>query len=262
MLGFVIGETVIGQLSGGGDSAPSSILPLINAYENTMLLDSVVKDSTDYTVKLKIAIDTTGLPKTDGAFDSAGLDLWYHRPGSVHTSITEVTTTEGAAHTDGGFVHVSDGKYDLDLPDAAIATGVDYVDVGGTIDDGVVFGGRIRLTDNIDVDSNGYVQIQGTANTLDDLNDPTAAEIVNEWETQSQADPTGFHVNLQEVGGTAQTSGDLANLISAVNTLVTAVKAVTDQMVFSKTNELDVNTKSINDAEVVGDGNGTPWDGA
>lgn len=31
------------------------------------------------------------------------------------------------------------------------------------------------------------------------LNDPTAAEIVNEWETQSQADPTGFHVNVMEV---------------------------------------------------------------
>ena len=30
------------------------------------------------------------------------------------------------------------------------------------------------------------------------LNDPTAAEVVNEWETQSQADPTGFHVNVME----------------------------------------------------------------
>jgi len=28
---------------------------------------------------------------------------------------------------------------------------------------------------------------------------PTAAEIVNEFETQSQADPTGFHVNVMEV---------------------------------------------------------------
>lgn len=42
-----------------------------------------------------------------------------------------------------------------------------------------------------------------TANT--NLNDPTAAAIVNEWETQSQADPTGFHVNLLEVEGTDAT---------------------------------------------------------
>ena len=33
------------------------------------------------------------------------------------------------------------------------------------------------------------------------------------------------------------------------------------KMVFTKANELDVNTKSINDAEVVGNGNSIPWDG-
>ena len=43
--------------------------------------------------------------------------------------------------------------------------------------------------------------------------------------------------------------------------LLDATKAKTDQMVFTKANELDANTKSINDAEVVGDGNATPWDG-
>ena len=32
---------------------------------------------------------------------------------------------------------------------------------------------------------------------------PTAAAIVNEWETQSQADPTGFHVNVKEWTDTA-----------------------------------------------------------
>lgn len=36
----------------------------------------------------------------------------------------------------------------------------------------------------------------------------TATDFVNEWETQSQADPTGFHVNVLEVGGTAQTAND------------------------------------------------------
>ena len=45
-------------------------------------------------------------------------------------------------------------------------------------------------------------------------------------------------------------------------TLLDAIKVPTDKMVFSKANELDANTKSINDAEVVGDGNATPWDGA
>lgn len=47
----------------------------------------------------------------------------------------------------------------------------------------------------------------------------TAAEIVDEWETQSQADPTGFHVNVKEVNGTNQTAIDIND-----------IKAVTDAL--------------------------------
>lgn len=43
--------------------------------------------------------------------------------------------------------------------------------------------------------------------------------------------------------------------------LLDAVKSTTDKFVFTNANEVDANTKSINDAEVVGDGNATPWDG-
>ena len=43
---------------------------------------------------------------------------------------------------------------------------------------------------------------------------------------------------------------------------VDAIKAVTDQMVFTKANELDGNMKSINDATVTGDGSATPWGSA
>ena len=43
--------------------------------------------------------------------------------------------------------------------------------------------------------------------------------------------------------------------------LLDAIKVPTDKMVFTKANELDVNTKSINDAEVVGNGDEIPWDG-
>ena len=36
----------------------------------------------------------------------------------------------------------------------------------------------------------------------------TKGAIINEFETQSQADPTGFHVNVKEISGTAQTAND------------------------------------------------------
>jgi len=47
---------------------------------------------------------------------------------------------------------------------------------------------------------------------------PTATEIVDEWETQSQADPTGFHVNVKEVNDTAQTANDNGADINAILT--------------------------------------------
>jgi len=49
--------------------------------------------------------------------------------------------------------------------------------------------------------------------------------------------------------------------IDAVKVDTAASKVQTDKMVFTKANELDTNTKSINDAEVVGNGNSVPWDG-
>ena len=55
--------------------------------------------------------------------------------------------------------------------------------------------------------------------------------------------------------------GNVTEIQSDIKVAVDAIKVPTDKMVFTKTNELDANTKSINDAEVVGDGNATSWDG-
>ena len=55
--------------------------------------------------------------------------------------------------------------------------------------------------------------------------------------------------------------GNITEVQSDIKAAVDAIKVPTDKMVFSKANELDANTKSINDAEVIGDGDGTPWDG-
>lgn len=65
------------------------------------------------------------------------------------------------------------------------------------------------------------VSTTGLANRIAALSDPSAADIVDEWETQSQADPTGFHVNLMEARGDAvpdNGNGVLdANVVSAAN---------------------------------------------
>lgn len=105
----------------------------------------VKKGTTDVTVYIKVIDSTDGTPETSVAYDTAGVDLWYMREGSDHTAITEATQTAGGAHSDGGFVHISDGICRLDLPDAACATGVDHVYVGGTFTGMLVIGVAINL---------------------------------------------------------------------------------------------------------------------
>lgn len=68
----------------------------------------------------------------------------------------------------------------------------------------------------LDVNAGGEagVDLDNTSGTLakttdiTGFNDVAASEVVDEWETQSQADPTNFHVNVLEIGGTAQTPND------------------------------------------------------
>lgn len=112
------------------------------------LHDIVTKGSVDRSVSLEIWDSTDGTPETGVVFNTSGIDLWYRREGAAKVSITEVTLAAlTTAHTDGGFLHVSDGLYRLDLPDAAFATGANYVDVGGTVTGMVIGKIRVRLVD-------------------------------------------------------------------------------------------------------------------
>lgn len=95
----------------------------------------IAKGSADQSVPLFIAsnavADGSGL--TGLTFESAGLTAYYKRGATgTPTQITLATLANGqAAHSDGGFVAVDGtnmpGHYRLDLPDAAVAEGVDYL---------------------------------------------------------------------------------------------------------------------------------------
>lgn len=117
-----------------------------------MLHDIVKKGSTDRSVTVRIIDSTDGTPETGVVFNTSGIDLWYRREGAAKTSVTEATLAAlTTGHADGGFLHVGDGVYRLDLPDAAFATGANYVDFGGTVTGMIVMGGRVRLVD-IDIE--------------------------------------------------------------------------------------------------------------
>ena len=123
--------------------------------------------------------------------------------------------------------------------DAAYSTGSEYqVRIEGTtVDGGTVnawvgcfsierAGGVLALTKLIKTTTDKFVftvanQVDANAQYWNDAQITTAletsADIVDAWETQSQADPTGFHVNVKEVNATAQTAGDIPALINALN---------------------------------------------
>jgi hypothetical protein len=112
------------------------------------LHDIVTKGSTSRSVVLHIMDSTDGTPETGVVYNTSGIDLWYRREGAARVAITEATLAAlTTAWASGGFLHVSDGDYRLDLPDAAFATGANYVDFGGTVTGMIVVGGRVRLVD-------------------------------------------------------------------------------------------------------------------
>ena len=106
----------------------------------------VKKSSTDQSTVIRIIDSTNGTPETEVVYNTAGIDLWYRREGATKTSITEATLAAlDTAHSDGGIIHIGDGYYRLDLPDAAVATGCNGVMVGGTVTGMVVIGTYITL---------------------------------------------------------------------------------------------------------------------
>lgn len=113
-----------------------------------MLLGQLKKDVASRSVYLKVIDNTTGLPVNSLAYNSTGIALWYRRDGAAVTDITEVTLAAvTTAWTSGGFIYLRDGVYRLDVPDAAFATGVNQVYIGGTFTGYTVIGGVVQLVD-------------------------------------------------------------------------------------------------------------------
>jgi len=102
--------------------------------------------TTDVSVTIRIIDSTDGTPETGVVWDTSGIDLEYRREGAASTDITEATLAAlTTAHADGGFLHIGNGYYRLDLPDAACAAGVTGVLVHGTVTGMVVIGCYIEL---------------------------------------------------------------------------------------------------------------------
>lgn len=108
----------------------------------------ILRGSTDQSIVIRIIDSTDGTPETGVVYNTSGIDLWYRREGATKTSITEATLAAlDSAHSDGGIIHIGDGYYRLDLPDAAVASaaGVNGVMIGGTVTGMIVIGCYVTL---------------------------------------------------------------------------------------------------------------------
>lgn len=124
----------------------------------------IVRGSTDKSTVIRIVDATDGTPETAVEHNTSGIDLWYRRENGLRVAITEAALAAlNSAHTDGGIEHIGDGYYRLDLPDAAWASGADYVTVGGTVTGMVVLGTTHPLVAQVALDGNGRVDVGAIA---------------------------------------------------------------------------------------------------
>lgn len=191
----------------------------------------------------------------------------------VGTPTGTVNSLPGAAPDGAGGLPISDaGGLDMDNlkaeldglqgTDGKAAISTDAQDLSATLDV------NTKLIEGADPTDTIRDSVVDDATRIDasDLNTHsaiTAAAIVNEWETQSQADPTGFHVNtrewldqpvtlstgnkpdvnVNEVSDDATAADDLELLVENSKGTDHKVLVSTDAQDLSGT--LDVNTKTI-----------------
>lgn len=111
-----------------------------------MTTRTIKAGTTDVSVVIRIVDSTDGTPETGVVFNTSGIDLEYRRELAASVDITEATLAAlTTAHADGGFLHIGNGYYRLDLPDAACAAGATGVLVHGTVTGMVVIGCYIEL---------------------------------------------------------------------------------------------------------------------
>jgi hypothetical protein len=225
----------------------------------------VTKGSTDVSEVIRIVDSTDGTPETGVVFNTAGIDLWYRREGAAKTSITEATLSALTdAHSDGGFLHIGDGYYRLDLPDAAVAAGTaSTVSIGGTVTGMVVIGTRLQLNDG---GRDGIIAsgtLQSATNTTAVLAAATsiADNLVN-----------GAVLFIYEGTGAGQSRG-MDGWVSATDTATVSPAWTTNPDSTSKYHVFasppastssfpGVNVEQINGVTLAGDGNGTPMGAA
>jgi hypothetical protein len=168
----------------------------------------------DVSVTIRIIDATDGTPELGVVFNTAGIDLQYRREGAASTAITEATLAAlTTAHSDGGFLHIGNGYYRLDVPDAAFAAGADGVLIHGIVTGMVVIGAYVQL---VAYDPFDAVRLGLTA--LPNAAAEAAGGLYTRGTGAGQVNQPAngrIDANVLSVAGTTQTARDLGNALPA-----------------------------------------------
>lgn len=176
--------------------------------------------STDISVVIRIIDSTDGTPEIGVVYNTSGIDLEYRREGAASTDITEASLAAlTTAHTDGGFLHIGNGYYRLDLPDAAVAAGATGVLIHGTVTGMVVIGCYIQL-----VAYNPFDAVRLGLTALPNAAADAAGGLV--ISDAGGLDIDDMKADINTIDDFLDT--EIAAILAAVDTEIAAIKAVTD----------------------------------
>lgn len=178
---------------------------------------------------------------------------WQSRIITDHVLSTDTVTVDTFTVTPSGTLTYFVVATPPASSNTAVIPAVNVTEVGGSAQDLATATALATVDTNVDsilVDTGTTIPAQITA--LNDF-DPTTDTVANVTTVATTTTNT-------DMRGTDSAATAVA--LATVDTNVDAIKVKTDELTFTKSNELDANTQSINGASVVGDGNATPWDGA
>ncbi len=216
--------------------------------------NEVVGGTTNVSMTVRIIDDTDGTPEQGVVSDTSGIALWYARQGATNTAIIEATLTGlVAAHADGGIRHIDDGEYRLDLPDAAIATGVDWVQVGGGITGMIVIGPIMRIIDAPALSSQADTIIADTTLIGTPAGSTIAADIIV---LKTNADTIIADTTLIGTPAGSTVAADVIVLKTDANTIIadtTALSADIAALPTAVENRQEMDSKSTQLSVIVAD---------
>jgi hypothetical protein len=234
------GAIVAATFAAGAINAAAIANSAINAATfdpdvDAEILSYIVDDATK--------IDASALNTASGAIGSDGSGLTEAGGTGDHLSavprveadltyIHGTALTETAGQLAGRFVNF----FDQAAATFSVATALaDFKATSVTVSDKTGFSLSASGLDAVTLPANLITDVSINASALDGKGDwntvvpdaagvaPTATEVVDEWETQALARPTGFRVNVMEVAGTGQTANDNG---ADINTLITELAKV------------------------------------